>query len=78
MIINYCSGVSGTTTHRWTTLTESGYNVNGIQVMTTQSINDPGRPCGIVLSSSISIWLPVPPNILFDFLRDENIRGEVS
>ncbi|XP_015081481.1 homeobox-leucine zipper protein ROC7-like [Solanum pennellii] len=76
MIINYISGVSGTKTHKWTTFTESGYNINDLQVMTRQSINDPGRPRGLVLCASTSIWLPVLPKLLFDFLRNENTRGK--
>ncbi|WMV38405.1 hypothetical protein MTR67_031790 [Solanum verrucosum] len=76
MIIDYISGVSGTTTHQWTTFTRSGYNTNDVQVMTRQSINDPGRPRGLVLCASTSIWLPVLPKLVFDFLRNENTRGK--
>lgn len=77
MIINYISGVSGTKTHKWTTFTGSGYNINDLQVKTRRSINDPGRPRGLVLCASTSIWLPVLPKLLFDFLRNENTRGKV-
>ncbi|XP_069143533.1 homeobox-leucine zipper protein ROC1-like [Solanum lycopersicum] len=76
MIINYISGVSGTKTHKWTTFTGSGYNINDLQVKTRRSINDPGRPRGLVLCASTSIWLPVLPKLLFDFLRNENTRGK--
>ncbi|KAH0655772.1 hypothetical protein KY285_030654 [Solanum tuberosum] len=76
MIIDYISGVSGTTTHQWTTFTRSGYNTNDVQVMTRQSINDPGRPRGLVLCASTSIWLPVLPKLVFDFLGNENTRGK--
>ncbi|KAG5596087.1 hypothetical protein H5410_037319, partial [Solanum commersonii] len=68
--------VSGATTHQWTTFTRSGYNTNDVQVMTRQSINDPGRPRGLVLCASTSIWLPVLPKLVFDFLRNENTRGK--
>ncbi|TMX03161.1 hypothetical protein EJD97_017997 [Solanum chilense] len=76
MIISYISGVSGTKTHKWTTFTGSGYNINDLQVKTRRSINDPGRPRGLVLCASTSIWLPVLPKLLFDFLRNENTRGK--
>lgn len=77
MIINYISGVRGTTTRQWMTFTESEYNINDVRVMTRQSIDDSGTPRGIVLSASTSIWLPSPPKIVFDFLWDENTRGKV-
>ena len=77
MVTNYILGVSGTTTHHWTTFSGSDHNINDVRVMTRQSIHDPGRPRGIVLSASTSIWLPSPPKTVFDFLRDENTRGKV-
>ncbi|MCE0481959.1 hypothetical protein HAX54_040185 [Datura stramonium] len=76
MVISYCSGVSATTTHQWTTLMESGYDINDVRVMIRQSIDDPGRPYGTVVSASTSFWLPIPPKIVFDFLRDNNKRGK--
>nr|CAD1821380.1 unnamed protein product [Ananas comosus var. bracteatus] len=36
----------------------------------------PGRAPGVVLSAATSVWLPVPPHRLFDFLRDERRRGD--
>ncbi|XP_060189986.1 homeobox-leucine zipper protein ROC7-like [Lycium barbarum] len=76
MVISYCSGVSSSTTHNWTTLTGSGSDINDVRMMTRQSIDDPGRPHGIVLSASTSLWLPIPPKTVFDFLRDENTRSK--
>lgn len=75
MVISFCAGVSASTTHTWTTL--SGTGADDVRVMTRKSIDDPGRPPGIVLSAATSFWLPVPPKTIFDFLRDENSRSEV-
>ncbi|KAF9670397.1 hypothetical protein SADUNF_Sadunf13G0064000 [Salix dunnii] len=50
--------------------------VDDVGVMTSKSVDDPGRPSGIVLSAATSSWLPVPPKGIFDFLRDENTRNE--
>ncbi|KAL0425951.1 UNVERIFIED_CONTAM: Homeobox-leucine zipper protein ANTHOCYANINLESS 2 [Sesamum radiatum] len=47
-----------------------------VQVMTRKSVDDPGEPPGIVLSAATSVWLPVSPQRLFDFLRDERLRSE--
>ncbi|XXG82876.1 hypothetical protein AAC387_Pa10g0757 [Persea americana] len=74
MVISFCAGVSASTAHTWTTLSGSG--AEDVRVMTRKSIDDPGRPPGIVLSAATSFWLPVPPKRVFDFLRDENSRNE--
>ncbi|KAK1260902.1 Homeobox-leucine zipper protein ROC2 [Acorus gramineus] len=74
MVISFCSGVSASTAHTWTTLSGSG--AEDVRVMTRKSIDDPGRPPGIVLSAATSFWLPVPPKRVFNFLRDENSRNE--
>ncbi|KAK9155813.1 hypothetical protein Sjap_003293 [Stephania japonica] len=74
MVMSFCSGVSASTAHTWTTLSGSG--AEDVRVMTRKSIDDPGRPPGIVLSAATSFWLPVPPKKVFDFLRDENTRSE--
>ncbi|XP_022952948.1 homeobox-leucine zipper protein HDG2-like [Cucurbita moschata] len=74
MVMSFCGGVSASTTHTWTTL--SGTGADDVRVMTRKSIDDPGRPPGIVLSAATSFWLPVPPKRVFDFLRDENSRNE--
>jgi homeobox-leucine zipper protein len=44
--------------------------------MTRKSIDDPGRPPGIVLCATTSFWLPATPMRVFQFLRDENLRNE--
>lgn len=74
MVLSFCSGVGASTAHTWTTL--SGTNADDVRVMTRKSMDDPGRPPGIVLSAATSFWIPVPPKRVFDFLRDENSRSE--
>ncbi|XP_022988693.1 homeobox-leucine zipper protein HDG2-like [Cucurbita maxima] len=74
MVMSFCGGVSASTAYTWTTL--SGTGADDVRVMTRKSIDDPGRPPGIVLSAATSFWLPVPPKRVFDFLRDENSRNE--
>lgn len=74
MVMSFCNGVSASTAHQWTTLSGSG--ADDVRVMTRKSIDDPGRPPGIVLSAATSFWLPVSPKRVFDFLRDENSRSE--
>ncbi|KAE9461688.1 hypothetical protein C3L33_06398, partial [Rhododendron williamsianum] len=74
MAMSFCTGVGASTAHTWTTLSGSG--ADDVRVMTRKSMDDPGRPPGIVLSAATSFWLPVPPKRVFDFLRDENSRSE--
>ncbi|PQQ17912.1 hypothetical protein Pyn_34000 [Prunus yedoensis var. nudiflora] len=74
MVISFYAGVSASTTHTWTTL--SGTGADDVRVMTRKSVDDPGRPPGIVLSAARCFWLPIPPKRVFEFLRDENSRNE--
>ncbi|KAG7541972.1 Homeobox-like domain superfamily [Arabidopsis thaliana x Arabidopsis arenosa] len=74
MVMSFCSGVGASTAHAWTTLSTTGSD--DVRVMTRKSMDDPGRPPGIVLSAATSFWIPVAPKRVFDFLRDENSRSE--
>uniref|UniRef100_A0A0C9S5A6 TSA: Wollemia nobilis Ref_Wollemi_Transcript_13059_2970 transcribed RNA sequence n=1 Tax=Wollemia nobilis TaxID=56998 RepID=A0A0C9S5A6_9CONI len=74
MTDNFCAGVSASTVHSWNKL--SGNIDDDVRVMTRKSVDDPGEPPGVVLSAATSVWLPVSPQRLFDFLRDERLRSE--
>ncbi|BBN16838.1 homeobox-leucine zipper protein [Marchantia polymorpha subsp. ruderalis] len=74
MTNNFCAGVSASTVHTWTTLAGSGED--DVRVMTRKSVDNPGEPHGIVLSAATSLWLPVSPQRVFEFLRDERLRHE--
>lgn len=74
MTNNFCGGVSASTAHTWVTLAGSG--ADDVRVVIRKSVDDPGRPPGIVLSAATSLWLPVPPARVFQFLRDERFRTE--
>ncbi|XP_048333553.1 homeobox-leucine zipper protein ANTHOCYANINLESS 2 isoform X2 [Ziziphus jujuba] len=75
MTDNFCAGVCASTVHKWTKL-NAGNVDEDVRVMTRKSVDDPGEPPGIVLSAATSVWLPVSPQRLFDFLRDERLRSE--
>ncbi|PSS14423.1 Homeobox-leucine zipper protein [Actinidia chinensis var. chinensis] len=74
MVMSFCGGVSASNAHTWTTLSGSG--ADDVRVMTRKSVDDPGRPPGIVLSAATSFWLPVPPKRVYEFFRDEHSRNE--
>lgn len=73
MINNFCSSISASSVHRWTTL--SGLNDVGVRV-TVHKSTDPGQPNGVVLSAATSLWLPVSPQDVFNFFRDERTRHQ--
>ncbi|KAK7294993.1 hypothetical protein RJT34_17894 [Clitoria ternatea] len=75
MTNNFCAGVCASTVHKWNKL-NAGNVGEDVRVMTRKSVDDPGEPPGIVLSAATSVWLPVSPSKLFDFLRDERLRSE--
>ncbi|KAG8363344.1 hypothetical protein BUALT_Bualt19G0012700 [Buddleja alternifolia] len=75
MTNNFCAGVCASTVHKWNKLRTDNVDED-VRVMTRKSIDDPGEPSGIVLSAATSVWLPVSPQRLFDFLRNEHLRSE--
>ncbi|CAA6664737.1 unnamed protein product [Spirodela intermedia] len=73
MMSNFCSSIGASTGHRWTTL--SGMNDVGVRVTVHKSV-DPGQPSGVVLSAATSIRLPVSPENVFSFFRNEQTRSQ--
>lgn len=73
MINNFCSSISASNGHRWTTL--SGSDDVGVRV-TVHKSTEPGQPNGVVLSATTSLWLPVSSNTVFNFFRDERTRAQ--
>ncbi|XP_076956922.1 homeobox-leucine zipper protein HDG1-like isoform X1 [Bidens hawaiensis] len=75
MTDNFCAGVCASTVYKWNKLCATNVDED-VRVMTRQSVDDPGEPPGVVLSAATSVWLPVSPQRLFDFLRNEQLRSE--
>ncbi|KAM1238854.1 hypothetical protein TB2_039484 [Malus domestica] len=73
MVNNFCASISASNRHRWTTL--SGTNEIGVRV-TIHKITDPGQPNGVVLSAATTIWLPLSPQNVFNFFKDERTRPQ--
>ncbi|KAL4384060.1 hypothetical protein GQ457_15G000890 [Hibiscus cannabinus] len=73
MVSNFCTSISTSNSHRWTTL--SGLNEVGVRV-TVHKSSDPGQPNGIVLSAATTFWLPVSPQNVFSFFKDERSRPQ--
>lgn len=74
MVNNFCASISTSHGHRWTTL--SGMNEVGVRV-TVHKSTDSGQPNGVVLSAATTIWLPVSPQTIFNFFKNDRTRSQV-
>ena len=74
MVSSFCASLSSSPLQRWTLL--SGTTDVSVRVSTHRS-TDSGQPNGVVLSAATSIWLPVPGDHVFAFVRDEHTRSQV-
>ncbi|KAK9106639.1 hypothetical protein Syun_022650 [Stephania yunnanensis] len=73
MVNNFCASIKPSSDFRWTTL--SGLDEVGVRVSFHKS-TDLGQPSGLVLTAATSIWLPVSPQLLFNFFKDDKTRSE--
>ncbi|XP_052183651.1 homeobox-leucine zipper protein HDG11-like isoform X2 [Diospyros lotus] len=73
MVSNFCASINPSNGHQWTTL--SGLSEVEVRASLHRSTN-PGQPSGVVLSAATTIWLPVSPQNVFNFFRDERTRPQ--
>ncbi|KAK7380267.1 hypothetical protein VNO78_32775 [Psophocarpus tetragonolobus] len=71
----FCSGICASSARKWEIL-PVGNLADDIRIMVRKIMDDPSEGPGVVLSASTSVWMSVSRQRLFDFLRDENLRGE--
>ena len=76
MTWSFCHAVGASSFHTWTKVTSK--TGEDIRISSRKNLNEPGEPLGVILCAVSSVWLPVSPNVLFDFLRDEARRNEVQ
>ncbi|KAE8700654.1 Homeobox-leucine zipper protein GLABRA 2 [Hibiscus syriacus] len=74
MTWSFCHAIGASSYRTWNKVTSK--TGEDIRVSSRKNLNDPGEPLGVILCAVSSIWLPVSPTILFDFLRDESRRTE--
>ncbi|XP_065631740.1 homeobox-leucine zipper protein GLABRA 2 [Quercus suber] len=74
MTWNFCRAIGASSYHTWTKV--SSKTGEDIRITSRKNLNDPGEPLGVILCAVSSVWLPVSPHVLFDFLRDEAHRSE--
>ncbi|XP_002526595.2 homeobox-leucine zipper protein ROC8 isoform X2 [Ricinus communis] len=51
----------------------SEVNNSGVRVSVRKS-TEPGQPGGLIVSAATSLWLPLPPQNVFSFFKDEKTR----
>ncbi|KAL3835296.1 hypothetical protein ACJIZ3_010032 [Penstemon smallii] len=73
MVNNFCSSINPSNGQHWTTL--SGMNEFEVR-LTLHKSTDPGQPNGVVLSAAATIWLPISPQNVFNFFKDERTRPQ--
>ncbi|RWR73432.1 homeobox-leucine zipper protein GLABRA 2 [Cinnamomum micranthum f. kanehirae] len=69
MTSSFSRAIGASSYHTWAKISTKGGD--GIKVASRRNMNDPGEPQGLILCAVSSIWLPVSPHALFDFLRDD-------
>ncbi|KAK6914877.1 Homeobox domain [Dillenia turbinata] len=74
MTSSFCHALGASSYHTWTKV--SSKSGDDIRVASRKNLNDPGEPLGVILCAVSSVWLPISPHVLFDFLRDEGRRNE--
>ncbi|KAL3645278.1 hypothetical protein CASFOL_010458 [Castilleja foliolosa] len=70
MTRSFCTGVCATV-HKW----EVVQNCDNTKLMMRKSIGNSGEPSGIILSATTTVWMPISPPQLLDFLQDEKTRA---
>lgn len=73
MKLCFSSVVGSSISSCWNVLTPDSHDV---RVM-SRTNTEPGTPIGVILNGGTSLWLPVLPKRLFDFLGNQNSRSEV-
>lgn len=71
----FCRAIGASSYNTWTKV--SSKTGDDIRITSRKNLNDSGEPLGIIMCAVSSVWLPVSPQVLFDFLRDESRRDEV-
>lgn len=73
MVSSFCTSINPSNGHQWNNIS----TLDEFEVRATlQKCTDPGQPNGVVISAASTVWLPVPPQHVFNFLRDERTRPQ--
>ncbi|KAL7146370.1 hypothetical protein ABFS83_06G036200 [Erythranthe nasuta] len=70
MTRNFCSVICSTV-HKWEVVQSS----ENTRIMVRKSMGNSGEPSGIILSATTTVWMPVSPRHLLEFLQNVNNRA---
>lgn len=73
MVKSFCSNLSMTGKSDPSQFSE--VNIRGVRISVRKS-TEPGHPTGIVLGAACSLWLPLPCDTVFGYLRDDQKRPQ--
>lgn len=73
MVKSFCTSINPSNGNQWTTL--SGLSEVEVRASLYKS-TDPGKPSGVVLNAATTIWLPISPQNVFNFFREERTRPQ--
>ncbi|XP_074562171.1 homeobox-leucine zipper protein ROC8-like [Curcuma longa] len=73
MVNNFCANIGASNDHKWITL--PGLNDARVRV-TLHKSTDAGQSSGVLLSAATTIWLPISPDRVFSFFKDERTRAQ--
>ncbi|KAL8120486.1 hypothetical protein AgCh_017601 [Apium graveolens] len=73
MTPNFCAGVCATM-HKWEVV-QVGNMGEDARLMIRRGAHRPGEPSGIILSATMSVWIPIQPQQLFDLLQNDELRS---
>jgi homeobox-leucine zipper protein len=76
MMRRFCSTIGASTSNSWLGLSGAAAAADDSDVRIMMR-DDPSGD-GLLLCAATSTWLPVPRALVFDFLRHEHSRAEVS
>ncbi|XP_048328590.2 homeobox-leucine zipper protein ROC8 [Ziziphus jujuba] len=71
MVKNFCAILSMSGKMDFPQLSE--VNNSGVRV-SVRNNTEPGQPIGTIVSAATSLWLPLPPQNVFDFFKDGKTR----
>uniref|UniRef100_A0A7N0TRW0 Uncharacterized protein n=1 Tax=Kalanchoe fedtschenkoi TaxID=63787 RepID=A0A7N0TRW0_KALFE len=74
MSSSFCRALGASSHHTWTKVAST--TGDDIRVSSRKNLHNPGEPHGLIVCAVSSVWIPVPPRELFDFIRDERHRHE--
>lgn len=76
MTSSFCEAIGSSKCRSWTKA--STKNHEEIFYTSRKNNNEPGEPLGLILCSVSSTWLPISPTTLYNFLREDSRRDDVS